>query len=275
LRLLALLPLLLLLGTGAAAAQTPPRPKQVIVGDHLATIDLPSGYLFLDKKATDAFLEANGNVPEESDLAVIRGVDGGSWFIAVEWDEVGHVRDDDAGRLDAAALLADMRKANEAANVERKKRGHPVVDIRGWFEKPRYVRAAHALLWAVKVRDRSGTWVNYKARLLGRSGILSLNLVTDPGAIWRDRLHAERLVRATRFMDGERYDDYRAGQDPDAGLDLSGLIVGPRAAPSGSPGAAPPAPESGGGEWLLAAAAGLAVLGLAILRRSLARAPDD
>lgn len=267
----ALLLLLVLLLDAGAAAQAPPRPRQVRVGEHLATIDLPSGYRILDKKATDAFLESNGNVPEASDLAIIHGVAGDGWFVAVEWEELGHIHDTDAERLDAAALLADLRKTNETTNRERRKRGLSTVEIVGWFQKPRYHADMHALLWAIKAKDRSGTWINYKARMLGRSGVLSLNLVTDPGAVKRYRQHADRLLRATRFIPGERYEDFQAGIDPDAGLDLSGLIVGPRASPAGSTPVVGSPPEVGDGEWLLAVAAGLVVLGLAVLRRSLAR----
>lgn len=193
---------------------------------------LPRDYRLLDRPATVRFLKANGNLAGPEDLATVLLPGRTGSFVSVEWDAKGYVRDD--GRLDPDALLRALIRDNEAANVRRKQAGLAPVRILGWVQKPRYDARRHLLTWGVRARDKDGPIVNYKSRLLGRHGILSLNLISDPASLQADLRHVPIVLQATAFEPGERYADFRAESDRASALDLSGVILG-HASPSKKP----------------------------------------
>jgi uncharacterized membrane-anchored protein len=87
------------------------------------------------------------------------------------------------------------------------------------------------VIWAIAAKDEDSesapvTTVNYNTRILGRKGVLSLNLVTDPDQLAANKAKAAILLDRTTFNRGQSYGDFIAGRDKDAGIGLTGLILG-------------------------------------------------
>ena len=104
----------------------------------------------------------------------------GRWFIVFTYDDSGHVADNEKGELDAAAILQTLRQGNDAANQQRRQRGWAPLELAGWQVEPAYEDATHHLVWALRVRSEGGESINYNTRILGRTGVMSANLVVDP-----------------------------------------------------------------------------------------------
>lgn len=203
-------------------------PTTAQLGDNLAKIEIPEGYVFADADETRKFMELTGNPPSGEELGVIMPAEEGkNWFLLFEYDEVGYVKDDEQDKIDADAILESVREGTEASNEERKKLGGGEIHVVGWFEKPHYDAKSHNLVWAIEAKgevdtDRS---VNYDVRLLGRSGYISATLVTDPGALQADLPHVQTLLSGFSFEQGKRYADFVNG-DKVAEYGLTALIAG-------------------------------------------------
>lgn len=203
-------------------------PTTAKLGDNLAQIEVPEGYVFADANETEKFMRLTGNPPSGQELGVIMPAEEGkNWFLLFEYDEVGYVKDDEQDKIDADTILESVREGTEASNEERKKLGGGEIHVVGWFEKPHYDPKSHNLVWAIEAKgevdsDRS---VNYDVRLLGRSGYISATLVTDPGALQADLPHVQTLLSGFSFERGKRYADFVNG-DKVAEYGLTALIAG-------------------------------------------------
>ncbi len=87
-------------------------------------------------------------------------------------------------------------------------------------------------VWAIEVKPDEDSdkapvvSVNYNTRILGRRGVLSMNLVTDPSHLAQDKGKVTELLQKTTFIKGQTYAEYIPGQDKSAGYGLAGLILG-------------------------------------------------
>lgn len=223
----------LALAVSASAQEEPdikwtPGPTAAELGDNLARIDVPEGYVFAGGDETRKFMEMTGNPPSGREVGVIMpAAEGKSWFLLFEYDEVGYVKDDEKDKIDADAILESVREGTEASNEERKKLGGGEIHVTGWFETPHYDSKSHNLVWAIEAKgavdtDRS---VNYDVRLLGRKGYVSATLVTDPASLHADLPHVQTLLSGFSFQEGKRYADWVSG-DKVAEYGLTALIAG-------------------------------------------------
>src|SRR5207249_6099794 len=94
------------------------------------------------------FAIALKNVPDPGLAGTILKA-GADWFVEVSFDEEGYVKDDEAEKLDAAAILDSYKEGTEAANEERIKMGGKALHVEGWAEKPRYERPTHHVVWGL------------------------------------------------------------------------------------------------------------------------------
>lgn len=208
-----------------------PGPTKLTLG-HDVTVELPAGFSFLGMPEAGRALEKSGVFHNENLLGVILPstpvVEGqkpeDDYLIVVRYDGAGFIRDDE--KLDAAELLDAISKGEAEANVERTKKGFPALRIDGWQEAPRYDRALHRLVWALKVSDAAGLSINHDTRLLGRRGFVSLNLVTGAETLARDRAATEKVLAGVSFAPGARYEDFDAKSDKVADYGLVGLVLG-------------------------------------------------
>lgn len=200
-------------------------PVIVRLGDQ-AELKVPAGYVFADPENTRKFLENTHNVPSGKELGMIASVRD-KWFSIYEFDPVGFVRDDEKGKLDADALLDNIKKGSEAENVQRRKRGWEAFTITGWINPPNYDQDTHRLSWSIVGRGDDGVEsANHFTRVLGRGGVMNLELVADPGDL---NLVLPKFETAAiggfDFTPQNRYAAFKKG-DKVAEYGLTALILG-------------------------------------------------
>lgn len=202
-------------------------PKHLTLGSNLAELDLPADMVYLDPTDTVKFLKATENIPTGHELAVVapahHAQGSGTWFVIVEYNETGYVSDDDANKLDANEILTSIRDATEEANKERQ---GAALHVDGWAQPPVYEKPTHHVVWAVLGSGGEGKVVNYNTRILGRRGVLEMNLVCDPKDLDTDKRAIGTLLDHTNYVAGQRYEDYQASTDKKAAFGLKGLILG-------------------------------------------------
>ena len=231
---------LLALAFGDAAAAEPvddgasppqlawqPGPLTAPIGDALAEIDVPEGYVFLGQKDTAQLLELMHNPVSGSELATLAPAsEQESWLLFFEWDPIGWVDDSEKDDLDADALLASIQEGTRAANEERQKRGWSTIEIVGWQEKPHYDEKTRNLTWAIEGSSDGHRVLNRMVKLLGRRGVMTVTAVTDPGEIAAASAATDALLGGYRFRPGSTYAEYVPGKDKLASYGLTALVAG-------------------------------------------------
>src|SRR5688572_20993021 len=148
--------------------------------DGRATIAIPDGFVFLDAGETKKYVEMSQNLSAGDEY--LFAPEQGGWEAYFSFGPEGYVKDDE--KLDADKLLESIKTNQEAANAERKRRGWPAYTITGWHLPPRYNPDTKVLEWAtvLKSEDSDKPSVNYNTRVLGRKGIMSIQLVASPSS---------------------------------------------------------------------------------------------
>jgi uncharacterized membrane-anchored protein len=100
----------------------------------------------------------------------------------------------------------------------------------GWEVPPHYDSASKHLEWGMRLRtDDNKQLINYTSRLLGRSGVMSAILVSDPATLNADTAQFKSALDQFSYAPGETYAEYRQG-DKLAEYGLGALILGGAAA---------------------------------------------
>jgi uncharacterized membrane-anchored protein len=227
---------LVLLGSGAAAQEareedTAKRLAAIgfregpLEGDlgGMATIPVPEGYRFVGKGGAGKFMEMTGNLSDGSELGVLLSGDN-SWFVVFEFSDEGYIKDEDRD-LDADAILASIKEGTSEANKVRRERGWATLEVVGWHQKPFYDPQTHNLTWAIIGSSENSRSINHSTRMLGRKGVLRVNLVLSPEDVDKAVPAFNSLLGGFSFNQGHRYAEFRSG-DKVAQYGLTGLIVG-------------------------------------------------
>jgi uncharacterized membrane-anchored protein len=196
-----------------------------------ATLDLPDGVAFLPEKSAREFMKRIGNDTDRGFRGIVLPRKRDTWFVFLEYNASGYIKDDDAKEWDADSMLADIRRNTETSNVERKVRGVPELEILGWVEKPHYDPATHRMIWSISARTKGAkndadNIINYRTLVLGRQGYTALVMVTDLSAIQAQKPIALLLLSKLHFESGKRYTDFNASTDSVAAYGLAALIGG-------------------------------------------------
>lgn len=201
-------------------------PTTVDLGS-VAQLSLPEGYVFLNAGDTRTLQEAMGNVPDGTEVGLVAPAsDDENWFVVFDYNEVGHVKDDEKDKIDANAILKGIKEGTEEANKVRKEKGVSAIHVVGWQQAPTYDERTHNLTWGILGRDDDGgRVVNFNVRLLGRKGFVSATLVEDADKIVAARPHLDLLLGAFSYKQGNRYAEYRPG-DKLAKYGLAALVAG-------------------------------------------------
>lgn len=190
----------------------------------IAEIRIPAGYVFAGANDTRVLLEKAQNLISGNEVGLIAPA-GLDWFVVFRFDDVGYVRDDEKNSLDAEAMLESIKKEAEADNEERRRRGWPIMTILGWEQKPHYNESTHNLEWAIRGESEGHLTINFNTRLLGRSGVMSVTLVTDPTTLSLTLPKFKNVLAGFDFKQGQKYAEFRQG-DPVAKYGLTALVVG-------------------------------------------------
>lgn len=229
-------------------------PKKASIGT-MAEIEIPAGYIFANGDDTRKVLEAMQNLTSGKELALIANEDL-SDFAVFFYDETGYIKDDEKSKLDADAMLAQIKEGVNAGNEEKKKRGWETMSVDGWDIPPRYNSQTNNLEWAIKFNNsKGGSSVNFNTKYLGRYGVMKVVLVSDPNTIKASINNYQQVMTKFSFTQGSKYSEYVQG-DKVAKYGLSALVVG---------GAAAAVVKSGFGKYLgkLLIPIGLAVVAFA------------
>ncbi len=149
------------------------------------------------------------------------------WFAIFEYDNIGYVKDDDKGSLDADAIMKSLREGTEAGNRERAKRGWQTLEIVGWAREPYYDSSTNNLTWATRIKgaNSSNETINHSVRLLGRNGVMSVDLVTSANDYALALAPFDSLVATHKFVPGKTYAEWTKG-DKVAAIGLTALVAG-------------------------------------------------
>jgi uncharacterized membrane-anchored protein len=198
-----------------------------------ATLVVPDGFDFYSAAETRTILEDLwNNPPDDSVLGMIfpAGLSPADapWGALFTYEESGYVTDDDAASTDYAELLSDMQANTREFNKERVKQGFEEVELVGWAVPPSYDAETHRLIWAKDLLFASSEGahtLNYDMRLLGRKGVLSVNLIGSMDALSEVRAAGPEVLALASFNPGAAYSDYVKG-DKTAGYGVAALIAG-------------------------------------------------
>lgn len=216
-------------------ASLKPHSGQIAIPTADALLQLGDHYYFLDAADSRRVLtELWGNPPSavEGVLGMIfpKGLSplDDTWGAVVTYTGDGYVSDEDAAEIDADKLLTTLREGEDEDNRQRQANGFETVHLAGWAQPPQYDAQKHNLIWAkvLKFGGNQGATLNYDVRVLGRRGVLSLNIVAGLDDLAEVGPAATALMNTAGFDAGSRYTDYQPGKDQKAAYGVAGLVAG-------------------------------------------------
>ncbi len=213
-----------------------------------AEIKIPKGYMYLGEQETQTFLKLNGNLPSPGNYTIAKSDFG--WFAIYSFNPAGYVNDKEA--IDPDALFKSIKDRESAENDERNAAGLDPMYLDAWVVSPHYDTTTRQLEWGTRLHStNNATIVNYTSRILGRSGVMSAVLVSDPENLDKQLADFRHATGKFEYVAGEKYEQFQNG-DKVAEYGLAALITG---------GAAAAAAKTGLGK---AAFAGVAAFGKVI-----------
>lgn len=211
-----------------------PQRGDIAIREAEVTLKLTEAYYFLNAEdAKKLLVQGWGNPPEavEGVLGMVfpagsTPLDDNVWGAVVTWTGDGYVSDHDAKEIKPDELLKQLREGEEAENRARREAGYGETHLAGWAQPPAYDATRHALIWAknIKFTGEDVNTLNYDVRLLGRKGVLSLNMVASMNDLPAVREASEKLQAVAQFNPGARYADYKEG-DHRAAYGVAGLLA--------------------------------------------------
>lgn len=204
-------------------------PATVKLGS-VGEIKLPPKFLAVERDSMKAFYEMTHNSMNGNEVGVIIAPEPEQWMLFFDYDDVGYVKDEDKDALDAKKLMASMTENQAASNSERAKLGWDQMKVTGWASEPHYDPKTNNLTWAIKLTssadDYKSEWINESIRLLGRSGVMKVTLVTGNESYQTDAVEAQKLItQRYSYVSGQRYAEFKAG-DKVAEYGLAALVLG-------------------------------------------------
>jgi len=202
------------------------------LGD-VGILKVPEGCRFTEAEGAHTFMILSENTPSGQEVGALycgTPEEGNPeeihhWFVTYEYEPSGYVKDDEKSSLDAAKMLATLREGQAEGNKERRRQGWDELTLDGWIREPYYDEKTNNLTWAMRVISPNDTSVNHSVRLLGRRGVLKVDLVSAPATFEQALPAFNDLVASTRFVPGQRYSEWRDG-DKIAEYGLTALVAG-------------------------------------------------
>ncbi len=207
----------------------------------IAKLNIPPEFKFLGPEDAETVLvKLWHNPPSKNNLGLILPADKDplspdGWAVTVSYMDEGYVKDDDAAKIDYTDLLEKMKKATTEANKERASQGYPSIEVIGWAAPPHYDAATHKLYWARELRfgQESEHTLNYNIRILGRHGVLVLNVIGSIDQLAEIEKRNPQILGMVNFNQGNRYSDFDPKIDKVATYGIAALVAGGVAAKLG------------------------------------------
>jgi uncharacterized membrane-anchored protein len=199
-----------------------------------AKMIVPEGFKYLDQKQSIYVLhDLWGNPSDSTVLGLLvpsgKGVMGSdSWAFTIEFDNIGYVKDNDAGKINYKKLLKEMQKEVQDENAERAKLGYEPVQLVGWASEPYYDKDKKVLHWAkeLKFGEDSLNTLNYNLRVLGKDGVFVLNAVAGMNELNEVKPTIDVVLNSIEFERGSKYADFNPQIDDVAAWTIGGLVAG-------------------------------------------------
>lgn len=218
----------------ALQRQLHPQSGTVAIPGAQARLNLGTLYYYLPAaEAKRVLTEAWGNPPDavEGVLGMVfpagKTFRDPTWGAVIQYEDTGHVSDKDAASQDYSSVLADMKSSEEEANKSAQQQGYGGSHLLGWAQAPAYDGRTKTLIWArnIKFDNAEGNTLNYDVRTLGRTGVLSLNMVDSMDNLAAVREAAKGLGGTVQFNSGAGYADFNSSTDKMADYGLAGLVA--------------------------------------------------
>lgn len=202
-------------------------PATVPLGK-VAEIKLAEGFHFVGMDQIEQFYTLTQNSRAGNEVGVLLSPN--DWMLFFAYDDIGFVKDGDKDELQADKLMEAMTAGQDEANQARQERGWDAMKVAGWATPPHYDEKTNNLKWAINLassRDNfQEVWINENIRLLGRGGVMSATLVTDPSKFKAHALEADQLLATSfSYVAGEKYAEFKSG-DKIAEYGLAALVLG-------------------------------------------------
>ena len=167
-------------------------------------------------------LQMSGNRVDEKSVLGMLEHKAEHWWVVLQFDDVGYVKDDDKKDLDADKILEGYR---EGVAAENERRGGPPTEVVGWHTTPRYDEKSHNLEWAITFMNSGEKFINHQVRILGRKGVTRVTLVSDLEAMDATLPKFREAMKSFQYQTGESYAESRPG-DKVAKYGLTALVAG-------------------------------------------------
>jgi len=167
----------------------------------VARLHLPRGMIWIGRNEARRFLEFTGNPLSGGELGVA-GAANLDWFAVISWrsfESLGF----ETRRPKPEEIAEAVRSGTAAANNERTRRGRETLEVLEWGAKPVFDERRGRLEFMLRTQESGGRRVeNRFVYLLGRRGVLEVELVTETGA---GASAFSRLLNGISWRDGEAY----------------------------------------------------------------------
>src|SRR4051812_18235569 len=97
-----------------AASEAMIRGPQAVDLLDQARLQLPEGYGFVPHDPAEKLMESMGNQAGSNFIGLIFPLSDKNWFVTVEYEKAGYIKDDEARDWDADGLLKNLREGTEA-----------------------------------------------------------------------------------------------------------------------------------------------------------------
>ncbi|EJL43432.1 DUF2167 domain-containing protein [Brevibacillus agri] len=188
---------------------------------------VPENMIFLNKDDTIKMEQEHGDIPTMNEIGSVHPIeDNQNWALFIEYEDTGHISDDEQNEIDAEALLQSYKDGTEEGNKQRKPEEQ--FHVIGWNVKPSYNAATHELEYSMLAETaQKDQFLNYKLQVLTRTGHVSFILVTDVPSLVQDKQTLrDKILKNFVVKEGHRYTDFNAETDKVAEFGLTGLILG-------------------------------------------------
>lgn len=189
-----------------------------------AEIRIEPGFRFLPKEHTAEWLRFTGNLADSSILGVYESLDS-SWTAVYQYEDSGHVKDDEKDKLDADKLLKTRKEQNILGNEERKRQGLSPMTLIDWSMKPTYNDQTKNLEWGLRFQVEGHETINHTTKLLSREGIMDVVLICSPEDLGQVMPKYQSSLAGFSFVEGHKYAEYKKG-DKLAEYGLTALAAG-------------------------------------------------
>ncbi len=214
---------------------------QINLQNGLATIEVPTNFNFLGRDDAEKILvKLWRNPPSPDTLGMLIPADKtplepDCWAVTLSYAADGYVKDTDANKINYGKLLKQMQADVREVDKDRAKKGYPTVELVGWAEPPHYDAATHKLYWAkdLKFDGEDTDTLNYNIRILGRHGVLVLNVIGAMDQLDVIKGETPQILSMVNFDRGNRYADFDPKIDKVATYGIAALVAGAVAAKLG------------------------------------------